>query len=594
MTEPLQIDRIHFRSFKAFTSFSVNLRHTNILVGPNNSGKSTVISALRALDMAIRVARARSPVRLPAPSGTERDGYAVAADSLPLSLENVQTDYDENAETTVTFQLSNGDQFVLYFPSARFECYLFVDSLGLIPSRPVEFREMYPVRIAAIPVLGPVEHTEEIVQPRTVTQNLATHRASRNFRNYWLQHPEQFEAFRKMLVDTWPDTDIRPPELIGKKSVAMFCVEGKSRQLREIYWAGFGFQIWCQILTHIVRTQDATLIVIDEPETYLHPDLQRQFLSMIRDVDAMSVIGTHSSEIVAEADASELVIVDKRRSTAKRVGDAAGVREVQSRLGSRQNIALTRLARSRRALYVEGEDFRLLRRIAARAGLRPLAATADIADLQLEGNRPEDAVAMSLGARAAIADTLLEFVILDNDFRPVEARTELQSELEKHFDVVHIFSRKEIENYVLIPVVLQRAVETAIAEQRSRTNAPLGATPEITSVLMSITEPRRSEVEGQYVARHAEYFKGVDPSQDYATIHRTTIDWFDEQWGDLNRRLRVFPGKLALRLLNQHLQSGYGISLSLPAVIDQLTREELPLELWELLRTLDRFRTRDP
>ena len=39
MTEKHHFVRVDFTRFKAFDSFTLNLRHFNILVGPNNAGK---------------------------------------------------------------------------------------------------------------------------------------------------------------------------------------------------------------------------------------------------------------------------------------------------------------------------------------------------------------------------------------------------------------------------------------------------------------------------------------------------------------------------------------------------------------------------
>jgi predicted ATP-dependent endonuclease of OLD family len=77
---------------------------------------------------------------------------------------------------------------------------------------------------------------------------------------------------------------IQPPELIDIKNqiLAMFCLE--RRMTRELYWAGFGFQVWCQLLTHVVRAAESTIFVIDEPEIYLHADLQRQLVSIAREL----------------------------------------------------------------------------------------------------------------------------------------------------------------------------------------------------------------------------------------------------------------------------------------------------------------------
>ena len=82
---------------------------------------------------------------------------------------------------------------------------------------------------------------------------------------------------------------------------------------REMYWSGFGFQIWCQLLTHISRASTSTILAIDEPEIYLHPDVQRQLLTIIRKLDADVILATHSVEIIGEADGANRAFVQQGR-----------------------------------------------------------------------------------------------------------------------------------------------------------------------------------------------------------------------------------------------------------------------------------------
>jgi predicted ATP-dependent endonuclease of OLD family len=73
--------------------------------------------------------------------------------------------------------------------------------------------------------------------------------------------------------------DIEPPEVDATHEQArlhMFCLE--ERISREIFWAGFGLQVWCQMLTYILQSDNRSLLLIDEPDIYLHSDLQRQRL----------------------------------------------------------------------------------------------------------------------------------------------------------------------------------------------------------------------------------------------------------------------------------------------------------------------------
>src|SRR5688572_5780843 len=114
MRDHVTITSVEFRNFKALRHYSLKLQRMNILVGPNNCGKSTILGAFRALVAGIRRARARNPERLKTPGGV-RWGYQISPDTLPISIENVHTDYAET-DTTVKFRLSNGNRLLLHFP----------------------------------------------------------------------------------------------------------------------------------------------------------------------------------------------------------------------------------------------------------------------------------------------------------------------------------------------------------------------------------------------------------------------------------------------------------------------------------------------
>jgi predicted ATPase len=74
---------VRFHHFKAFRDYSLALGHFNILVGPNNSGKSTIIGAFRILAEGVRKAKARNPELVQGPRGTTR-GYAIDLKDLPI------------------------------------------------------------------------------------------------------------------------------------------------------------------------------------------------------------------------------------------------------------------------------------------------------------------------------------------------------------------------------------------------------------------------------------------------------------------------------------------------------------------------------
>jgi len=79
------------------------------------------------------------------------------------------------------------------------------------------------------------------------------------------------------------------------------------------------------------------MFLIDEPDIYLHSDLQRQLLGLLRNLGPDILIATHSTEIVSEAETDDIVLVNKKRRSAQRIKDPSQLREVFTVLGSKLN-----------------------------------------------------------------------------------------------------------------------------------------------------------------------------------------------------------------------------------------------------------------
>jgi energy-coupling factor transporter ATP-binding protein EcfA2 len=439
----VKITSVEFQNFKALKNYSIRLQHLNVLVGPNNCGKSTIISAFRALASGIKRARFRPSEWV---KGPEREslGYAIPVETLPLSIENVHTDYADT-DTIIIFKLSNKNNLKLFFPKDG-GCILLPEcDDGTLIRMPGQFRKSFPIKIGIVPVLGPIEHEEPILTVETVQKDLYTPRASRHFRNYWYHFPDGFDAFSELITSTWPGMEIQPPERAGYNSVklTMFCLE--DRITRELFWAGFGFQIWCQLLTHISISQDSTILIIDEPEIYLHPDVQRQLLGILRDIGPDVLIASHSTEIMGEADPSEIVLINKRKRSAERLRDIEGVQAALDSVGSVQNITLTLLARNRRVLFVEGlYDFLIIRKFARKVGFTELSTGIGLTPMESGGFSSWDKIQiLSMGIEKTLGKPFNIGAIFDHDYFPDEEIADILGQLNKHLSIAHFMGKKK-------------------------------------------------------------------------------------------------------------------------------------------------------
>lgn len=579
-----QLKQIDFKNYKAFSRFTITLHGMNILVGPNSSGKSTAIGAIRVLASALRTARFKKPSWIEGPS-ENRLGYEIPTDSLPISLENVHTDYSES-DTLVTFSFTNGNSLQLYFPKTG-GCRLIPVVDGVMLRSVAEFKDAFPFSIAVVPVLGPIEHKEIHITRETVTQNLMTHRASRHFRNYWLYYPEGFDEFAEMVEKTWPSMTISKPFVQNKNPTEVFMFADEDRIRRELYWCGFGFQTWCHLLTHISRNRDADLLVVDEPEIYLHADVQRQLLSILRDHNPTVILATHSTEIMGEADPAELIMIDKARHHAQRLPNVDAVQDALKRVGSIHNITLVQLARTRRVIYVEdNDDFAILKHFARRLGLRNIASGTRATPISSGGfGSWKEIMGVAKRIEQATGSQFNIAAVYDRDYYPEEEIADMLKQLNKHLTVGEALQRKEIENYLLVPSVLDRLVATLVTAQQNSTTTLAISDIKSDVVLTQITDEMRHDIQAQYVARRCQYFRSADASIPTAAATR----WFDEQWDSLNSRLCITPGKQTLRRFKDKMQELYEISFSDNRIADEFRSDEIPTDLINLLRRLEDF-----
>ena len=592
----MKITSIEFRNYKAFKRYSLSLQKMSLLVGPNNCGKSTVIDAFKILSVAMRSARAKKPDVLMG-SGKSAYGWEISPEAVPVSLENSHTDYSE-ADTTISFRLSNSNRLELYFPRGG-GCRLMPVTDGKPATTVAAFKAEYPVTVGVVPVLGRLEHEERLLEKETVQRNVESHLASRHFRNYWYYYPQKFDEFSDLVTRTWPGMQVQPPELINSRPqrLAMFCLE--SRITREIFWAGSGFQIWCQLLTHIVNGRGSTVLVVDEPEIYLHPDVQRQLVGILRRSGSDIVMASHSPEIIGEADPAEIVLIDKGRRAGQRLRDVDAVQSVLDQLGSSQNITLTKLARNRRVLFVEDEyDFGIIRRFAQRLGYADLASGCDVTAVPSNGFSSWERVhALGWGIPRALGKNLLIAVVYDRDYWSTEHIGEIQKKLETSTAFVHFHARKEIENYLLVPSVFYRALTDALSEKKERGDVQKVAMPteqDIRTLLAEITESEKSAVQAQYIARRQDFLRQSHSKLDLATAAQETLQFIDSKWRILEDRIEIVPGKLVLAALRQRVRERFSVNVSDHRVIGAFQLDEVPADLRRLIEGLESFRTMRP
>ncbi len=584
------ITSIKFYNYKSFNQFTISLNEFNILVGPNNAGKSTVIGSLKILAEGIRKARARKPIFTHDPKGKQIYGYEIDLNDVPVAIENVFHDYDDDSPAIIRFRLSDGAVLQVFFPQTG-GCFLNYESENAVVRSPADFKKRVTIEIGYVPILGPVEQKEKLFQKEAARLALLTHTASRNFRNIWHHYGDDFEIFKELVRSTWAGMDIAKPEINQSRKDAtldMFCPE--ERIPREIFWAGFGFQVWCQMLTYIVKNKNATLFLVDEPDIYLHSDLQRQLLGILKSLGPDIIIATHSTELISEAELNDILLINKSNQSAKRIKDPSQLRDIFKVLGSNLNPVLTQIAKSKRVLFVEGKDFSIFSKIARIMKKDQVANRSDFAVVPIEGFNPTRLRAFKEGIEKTIGSKILSAVIFDRDYRSASEVAKEKAELENGNHFAHIHSCKEIENFLLVPEAIEKALNDRLKESNLRSGSSMEFKDDINEIMDSISDSFKHQTQAQLQSHRGKFEKSINPRTDDSTILEKILREFYETWANLHERLTLISGKDFLSKLNEHFQLNYKVSVSQANIVNSFGKIEVPQELRKLIEEIDRFR----
>ena len=331
-------------------------------------------------------------------------------------------------------------------------------------------------------------------------------------------------------------------------------------------------QIFVQILTHLWRLKPADVVILDEPDLYLHADLQRRLVRLLDSTEAQTITATHSSEMLAEASSESVVWVDKTRRRAIRRPKPASLEDLSTQIGSSFNLRLATALRARTVVFVEGDDMSIIRELAKTIGADHLAGERNCAVIEIKGFSNWVRVEPFQWFVSNFLDGSVEvFVLLDRDYRPDAEVAEVRSALEAIGIHAHIWKRKELENYLLDPDALARASST---------------TPSyISSQLASITDEMTEDILGKFAEKC--HVSSPSASKNMAGTFIETNTEPGPQAQDVDWRLHRYPAKQILSALNKTLQEAGHSTVSTKILARHLRPSEIPEEMRNWLHEVD-------
>lgn len=569
-------------NFRGFEHHEVPFREKTIVVGKNNAGKSTIVEALRLVS--IIVSRYRNLGFHPGPDWT---GAGKAAFGVRPSLKNMEISFDgmfhryTNPPACITAQFLTGQSVYVYIADDdRIHGVIRSADGKIVKTRQAAIEANLP-SVSILPQVAPVQKKETILSEDYVRGAMSSSLAPLHFRNQLALRYDLFPEFCRVVNETWPGVMV--DELIGRggKPGEQLYLEIRNEDfVGEVSLMGHGLQMWLQTMWFLTLSHASQTVILDEPDVYMHPDLQRRIIRFLRNRNPQCVITTHSVEILSEVDAETVLVIDRRKRRSFFAPAIPAVQRLIDSIGSVHNIHITRLWQSRRFLMVEGKDVTLLK--ALQDALYPQSAQPIDAIPGIPiggwGGWPY-AVGSAMLLRNSMDETITAYCILDSDYHTHEEIEERKKQSVERNVQLHIWSVKEIENFFLIPSLIQRTIASTV---------PVRVTPptekEIAGKLMSIATGFRDEVldglASEILARDRKLALGTANKRARERLNKSIDD-------DGDTFLRRCPGKAVISALSDWSQQEFGVSITALKLARNARREEIDDEMVSVMDSIE-------
>lgn len=571
------IKTLELHRYKGFKKFSIAFKSKSLLLGPNNADKSTIIGAIRLAHEAARFTTRNGPRE------RFRDGdrsvyghYISKLRTQSFNLENLRYEFEEET-TRLSLRYESGATIHLVWPVHE-PAFFWLEYRDQAVATAAAAKRLVGA-IGVAPTLTPLERDEKQLSPEHLRSNLETKLSSRHLRNNLFAvketDPDEFESLNTFLLEHTPE--LAEIQLVrqfrdGESWIDLYYRDTNGRTEKEIYWAGDGLQIWIQILFHIWRVRTSETIILDEPDVFLHPDLQRRLIRILEARPHQVVISSHAAEVASEADPESLVWIERSSSHEKRITLESDRGGITGGLGSAFNLSLARALKAKLALFVKSDDFKLIRILAAQVGCVKLVKEEGLAVIPLQGFRQWPSVqSFAWLTQGFLGSDVKVRLILDSGYRgPTEGRS-LETHLLESNVTAHVWHRRELKSYLLEPSII------AAATGRPR--------DDVVCQLLNILEELKIETLNDLSRAKLSLmpFTATSASKLLGKIKQE----FEQEWLSFDNRLRLVPAERIIEGWNKHCPDADGKRLSARSLAKTATTATLDWEVVDLLQRLE-------
>lgn len=587
----LHIQQFVIQNFKRFLHAEIDFSQFDLLVGPNNCGKSTVLQALSLFNFCLSQTLVAGPgqaaVRLEN-RGMAQDEFNVIPVASARELWTGRAHQRRGGGIRILLSATFERGFTLSFSIGltynRFSIQPTIEGLD-------DLAQLRNLSIVFVPSFSGLFVKEPFTTPFTRQTLIAQGRLGDVLRNILLDLSQQqrIGPLIEILEEAF-EVDLSRIEFDPNSDLFLRCLydDGPAREL-DIASGGSGFHQFLQIFSFILLKRPTT-VLLDEPDAHLHSNLQRRLLGLLQRIASEQqiqvLVSTHSKELISQVQPRR--IISFLEAPPRRLQLAAEVLEAVNSLGSLDNFDLANLVHCRKLVLVEGgfdrsciESF--YRKANDEVSFRRMQSR--VVFLRMSGVKKPVNDILDVMQQLSQNGRIEAIFFRDRDYMSDAEVQRLTQRAAAGRYVLHIWQKHEIENFILVPEAIHRCLMRTYADQ------PLNV-PD----LQTITTWLGETCEG---LRNNDVFDGIakaildearlnDENVDPVEANRRARAYLDQNWNQRSR-FSITPGKEILTSFRRRLQEERRLEFGSGDLVHELRAEEMHPNIQAALNLLEQF-----
>lgn len=576
----VMINNIYIENFRCYKKTDINIKQLSIIVGRNNAGKSTLIEALRIVSVVTNRFRNLQYKRAPNwVNDKNEDLYGVfpSIDNLDISTQNIFHMYS-SSPAIIEVSFINKTLVRVYIGDNAAVFAVIFDNNHRVVSNKRMANNVDIAEINILPQISTLLLDEKIIQYKTVQSNILTKLSSRNFRNQLKYYYDDFIKFKDLAESSWKGLGII--SLDNKDGFTGEIISLMVRDnsfLAEIGWMGHGMQMWLQTMWFLARASENSTVILDEPDVYMHADLQRKLIRIIKERYKQIIIATHSVEIMSEVEPDNILPIDCTKEKQSYANKPPMVQAIIENIGSVHNLEIARLFSSKKFLIFEGEsdDVKILGIFQSIVYPKTEEQFDVIPKTHVDGWSGWQRVIGAFNVLKKTDINIQVYCIFDSDYHTEDEKNKRLNEAKKLNINLHIWDKKEIENYLLNDGVIARYINKNQNKGKELT------VDIISDKLKEIADSMKEEFHGNY----ATAIHNTNKSKEVSTCMAEAKLLMNEKWGDYS--LDLICGKVAISKLSSWSKSEYGVSINKFALAREFSIQEISNEVKDIIEKIE-------